>query len=214
MTDIFREVEEDLRRDRALQLWRRYGKFLIAAVVLVIVGTAVGVGWREYQQRQQLHYSAQFAAAMDLVRGERLAEATSALAALGREAGPGYATLARFKEATLKTQAGDAAGAVAVYESLAGDRSIDPLYAGLARLYAVLHRIDEGDPDALASELQPLLAPDNPWRYSARELSALLALRKGDAEAARNDLATLTDDPGAPPGIRSRAAEMLRALES
>jgi len=67
--------------------------------------------------------------------------------------------------------------------------------------------------DALTARLGPLLAADSPWRFSARELSALIALRKGDTEQARASYTALADDPKTPSGARARAAEMLRALK-
>ena len=53
-------------------------------------------------------------------------------------------------------------------------------------------------PDNLASQLARLTAADNPWRYSALELSALAQLRAGETEAARATLTALVDDPRTP----------------
>ncbi len=80
-------------------------------------------------------------------------------------------------------------------------------------LYYVLEMLESGDPADLAKRLEPLLAPKGAWRYSARELVAILALRTGDAGKARENFTALADDPKTPNGIRARAAEMLRALK-
>ena len=42
MSDIFREIDEELRRDNLLKLWQRYGRYVIGVVVLalLIAGTA------------------------------------------------------------------------------------------------------------------------------------------------------------------------------
>ena len=52
MADIFREVEEDIRRDRLQQLWDKYGIYLIGLVVGIIALTSLVVGWRAYTQSQ------------------------------------------------------------------------------------------------------------------------------------------------------------------
>ena len=114
----------------------------------------------------------------------------------------------------MKARTGDRDGALSIYQVMAEDSGIDPLYAGLARLYAVMHQLDSGDPEALSKDLEPLLSENGAWRYSARELAALLALRKGDTEAARTAYTLLADDAKTPPGIRARAAEMLQALKT
>ena len=46
MSDIFQEVDEEVRRERLMQLWKRYGNFVIAAAVIVVLGVG---GWRGYQ---------------------------------------------------------------------------------------------------------------------------------------------------------------------
>lgn len=213
MADIFEEVDEEVRRDKFSQIWAQYGKLIIAGLILLVAGTAGFVGWRHYQLNQQIEYSAQFSAALAQIEAKKDAEAFSGLTALAREAGGGYGVLARFREAALKAHTGDRDGAVAIYREIANDGGVDSLYAGLAQLYAVMHQLDTGDPETLSKDLAPLLAENGAWRYSARELAALLALRKGDTEAARKDYTELADDPKTPAGIRARAAEMLQALK-
>src|SRR5580658_7140009 len=46
VSDIFQEVDEEVRREQLKKLWERYGTYIIAALILVIV--AVG-GWRGYE---------------------------------------------------------------------------------------------------------------------------------------------------------------------
>jgi hypothetical protein len=213
LADIFREVEEDLRRDKATKYWKRYGRYVLAAAVFIVVATASYVGWKEYRQRQQAAYGERFASALALIQDKKQAEALDALAALAADSGAGYGTLARFRAATVKARQGDRAGAAAIYDAVAKDGSVDPLYAELAVLYYVLETLESGDPDGLAKRLEPLLTPTGPWRHSAREMAALLALRKGDAEKARESFTKLADDPKTPAGVRARAAEMLRALK-
>ena len=39
MSDIFREVDEDLRRDQAVDLWKKYGSIFLSIAVLIVAGT-------------------------------------------------------------------------------------------------------------------------------------------------------------------------------
>ena len=213
LADIFREVEEDLRRDKAAEVWKRYGRYILGAAVFIIVATASYVGWKEYRLRQQTAYGERFAAAVSLIQNKKEGEALDALGALAQDAGAGYGTLARFRAAAIKSRQGDRAAAAAIYDAIAKDGGVDALYAGLASLYYVLATLETGDPDDLAKRLAPLLAPESPWRYSARELAALLDLRKGDTAKARENFTKLADDPKTPSGVRARAVEMLRTLK-
>lgn len=213
LADIFQEVDEELRRDKAAEVWARYGRYIVAAAIFVVAATAGYVGWKEYRLQQQTAYGERFAVALSLIQENRTDDALAALEGIAEDAGVGYATLARFRAAAIKAGAGDRSGAAAIYDALAKDDSVDPLYATLADLYYVMNTLETDEADALSARLEPLLAADGPWRFTARELSALLALRKGDTAAAREHYTALADDPKAPSGARARATEMLRALK-
>ena len=119
--------------------------------------------------------------------------------------------LARFREASARRKDGDPAAAVDIYETLAADDSIEPLYRDLAVLLSVMAQADTGDPKALSDRLAPLAA-DGPWRHTAGEYIGLLALRQGDTATARKQFEAIADDSQAPQGARARAAELLQTL--
>lgn len=213
MSDIIREVDEELRREDWEKVWKKYGKFVIAGAVGIVLATAAVVGWKEYDRSQRMAHGDRFAAAVELVENaENPAAAADAMAAYAKDAPDGYRTLARFREAKYRADSGDRAAAIALYDALAADNSVEPLFRDAATLYSVRMQIAEGDRAALTARLEPLMAEANPWRYTARELAAVLALGAGDAEAARQIYAPIADDLNAPQSLRGRAAEMLRAL--
>jgi hypothetical protein len=214
MSEIFREIDEELRRDNLGKLWARYGVYIIGLAVLLVVATAGVVGWREYQARVQRAESVRYAAALELAQKNQLGQAADAFALLAREGGSGQATLARLQEATLRAKAGDEKAAIGAYKSLAQDGAVDPIYRDLATLLAALHELSSAEPKDVIAEVAPLTAQDNPWRPSALEITALAALRAGDKAKARDIYKGLADDLTAPQGLRARAAEMAAALAS
>ncbi len=210
MTDIFREVDEDLRRERYEKLWRRHSKHLIAAAVAIVLGTGGYVAWKQYREAQRLDRGTQYASASDLIERGELG-AAAGFAALA-EGGDGYAALARLQQAAMKAEAGDVAAALDMYEALAADVGVDRAFRDLAVVLIALHTIDTADPAALSARLAPLTAEDHPWRHSALEFTGLLAKRAGDTAKAREAFAKLAADEHAPPALRQRAAELLNAL--
>ncbi len=207
MADVFREVDEAVREDRARALWRRHGVLIVAAAIALVLGTAGYVFWQNYSAGQRQVQTVDLAAALALAREDSAAGA-QALLAVADEAGGGRAMLARLYRAAFLAEAGDRGGAVATYRGVAADGSVPQVWRDLALLMAVLHDLDTDDPAILAAELAPLAEPDNPWRFSAQELSGLLALRDGDRERARALFTRLADDPAAPAAVRDRAAEL------
>ena len=221
MVDIFDEVDEELRAERAQQLLKRYGGVIVAGLVL-IVGAVVGwQGWSWYEARQDRAAAAEYLIAMNLAnataagssetsRGAAIATFSKLATALPE----GYATLARLREAALKADAGDLQGATALWDQVAGDASADPLLRDLANLLWAQHQIDTGDPSLLQARLKALAAPENPWRALAEEQLALLDLRLGKTDQARTSLRRLAQDATAPSGVRGRASGLLSRLGS
>lgn len=212
MAEIFHEVDEDVRRERYGKLWKTYGKYVAGAIVGIVVATVAVVGWRQYQQSQREVEGQRFAAALALAVEGRSADAANAFTELAGDAGGGYGVLARFQAAAALKAAGASDRAVAVYDQIAANGGGGEVLADLASLLAVQTLLDRASASELEQRLEPLLGDDNPWRYSARELAALVALKAGDRDAAREGFAALADDAAAPAGLRARAAEMLAAL--
>ena len=208
MADIFREVDEELSRDRFMALWRRHGRYVIAFAIAVVLGVAGYGGWQDYRDRQLQAAGRAYVQAIDLVVKEDLAGATAAMAEVAARGG-GYGLLARLEEASLKVRAGDRPGAVKIYDALAADESAYRPFRDLATVLSVLVSLDTGDPAALSQKLKPLSAAGQAFRPSALELQGLLALRPGDFKAAKQSFRGLADEAGAPQGMRQRATQIL-----
>jgi hypothetical protein len=212
-TDEFiREVDEAVRQDQWLKLWKQCGNYIVAAALAVVIGTAAGVGWRTWQASERLGEARRYAAAQQLMREDKPAEAALAFAALAEDAGSGYRVLARLREAEAQAEAGDAAAATATLEQLAANDDAEPVYRSLGKLLAAQREFAAAQPTAVLTELEPLVGINDPWRHSALELRALAQMQSGDTAAARQTLDDLLADPLTPPQLGRRAAELLAFL--
>jgi hypothetical protein len=209
--DLFREVDEEVRQDQYLQLWKRYGVYIAGVILAVILITVSVVVWRDLQRGELEANGEKMLAALAVIE-ERPDEALDQLAALGDEGTKGYRLLARLREAALLSARGDARSAVAIYDTVAADTGQEQIYRDLAKLLSVSHGMSIMDRGEIEDRLAPLVGDDNAWRYSARELVATAALASGDTAAAREAFQALVDDAGAPSGVRARGAEMLAIL--
>jgi len=209
--DIFREIDEELRQDKAAELWKKYGNYVVAAAVLIVLLVAGLSWWQQHQHDRQVALGGRFAAAEALVRDSKPADAAAQFAALAQDATPGYATLAKLYEAGIRAQSGDARGAIAIYDQVAGDSSVDRPFRDAATVLGATHAFDLPDTDlaGLSARLEPLVAQRSPYRHSAMELLALIAQKRGDKAKAKEYLTQVADDLEAPQGVRSRAAQLL-----
>jgi hypothetical protein len=211
VSDIFREIDEELRRDNLLALWSRYGRYVIAVVVVALLVAGGIAAWRSHELAERQAQSAQFASALALARAGRTGDAAMVFATIAKEGG-GYAQLAAFEEAGLLAKSGEHAKAAAAYRRIAEDGGISPAFRGLASLLSAMQGGVNADPKTTIARLAPLTADDNPWRPTALELTASAELKLGDKKAALGIYKSLSDDLAAPRDLRARAAEMAAAL--
>ncbi|HXO91345.1 MAG TPA: tetratricopeptide repeat protein [Stellaceae bacterium] len=213
MSDIFREIDEELRRDNLHKLWSRYGRYVIAAAVLVLVVAGAIVAWRDHQLSERRAQSTRYASALALARDGKEADAVKVFETIAQEGG-GYAVLASFEEGAWLAKSGDRKAAIAIYDRIAGARELDSRLRELAVLLSVMQGMAESDPHSTIERLASLTASGNSWRPTALELTAIARFSSGDRSGALDLYKSLADDPTAPSGLRARAAEMAAALGS
>jgi hypothetical protein len=212
--DIFDEVAEDLRADRARAMMRRYGGLLAGAAVLVVIAAGGYEIWASRRATADLAQATRYLAAQRIAAGPAPSRAASLpeLESLARDGDVGYRTLARLRAAGVKAEAGDLPGAVALWNEVSADSAADPLLRDIATLQWATHQIDTASPGDLTLRLAPLMAQGNRLRPMAEELSALLALRQGQTNAALDIYRRLATDTAAPDGLRGRANGLLQRL--
>ena len=210
MSELFDEVDEDVRRDQLKKLWDQYSIYIVAAALLIIA--AVG-GWRGYQYleaKKAAEAGAAFDKAVELSEQNKHAEAEAAFNSLAATAPSGYRMLARLRAAG-EVATHDPQAAVKLYDDISTDRSIGALEQELARIRAAGLLVDTATYPTMLQRLEPSTAPQATFRHTARELLALSAWRANDTTAARRWLDMIANDGETPPGLRSRA-EALQAL--
>ena len=217
MSDIFREVDEEVRRDKAAEFWKKHGSKLIAAAALFIAAVA---GW-QFWQAQQFKDRAAAGAAFEAAIAEANAEKPDSQAALGALAtgkSGSYATLARFRLAselarTAKDEAGRA-NAVSAFDAIAGDATLIAEWRDIARLRAGLLLIDNAPFTEVEKRLSPLISATGAFRHSAREGLALAAWKQGENAKALDALQAIILDSESPQGLRQRAELLLAVVRA
>ena len=203
MGDFIREVDEEYRRDRIMEIWKRYSGVIVGVIILVVAGVG---GWRYWQhlERQQAEAAAvRYEEAVRLAREGKTEEAEQGLETLAKGAPQGYQLLSRFRLAAELGRQNPEEGAKA-YDALAADGSVEPVLQDLARLRAAMLRIDAADPGAVQPALERLASPAGVWRHTARELLGLTALKRGDYDAAGRWFDQIAADRDTPQGLRGR----------
>ena len=210
MSDIFREVDEEVRREQLKKLWDRYGNYVVAAAILLVAAVAAWRAYMWWEAKKAAETGAAFEAATTLAEAGKRSEAEAAFAKIAAGGTAGYRHLARMREAAELAQS-DAKAAIAAYDQIAADRAVGPVLQDLAALRAGALLVDSGALEEAQRRLEPLAANDRTFRHTAREFLVLAAWRAGDATAAKRWFDLIMTDAQTPAATRSRV-EMLMAL--
>lgn len=207
--DVFREVDEDYRRERMIAFWRRYGTAFLALAVVAMIAS---FGYNYYVSREVARKMAEtetFEQLLSNIKPGNEAEAVIALSTYAASAKPAQATLAHFAEAAIRQHMGNDTAAAQVYHQIADGDQASPEMKDLAVVRLGYISVDAAKPEeALAPRLEAIAAKNSPWRYSAREVLALLKAKDGKRDDAAKMLSSLTEDPGAPPDLAQRARSL------
>ena len=200
----FHEVDEAVRKDELKEWWGRWGTVIVAAAVVLVVIVAGLVGWRQYEASQRAAASAAYSAALAKIAQDPAA-ARAEFDKQAASAPEPYRSLAALISAQLREPLDAQATALS---ALAPSLSPAEL-ADLANVIAAFKSVDSAKAEEMIAKLEPLAAPDRPFRLSVRELQAMVAARKGDTKRARELWTEISKDPQVPQGTAQRAAAML-----
>ncbi|MBY0272983.1 MAG: tetratricopeptide repeat protein [Alphaproteobacteria bacterium] len=203
MSDFLRELEEDIQEEKILNLWHKYGNYLIGLALAIIIATAGYTLWRYFHHKGQLRAHASFSSAVKLYNDGKKEEALKAFQGIAQGKG-GYAKLARLYEATLTFNPSE------IYNEMARRNVSDPAFGNLPK---VLLAAREFDNRAALEAIQPLTAPNNAWASLSYELLGFANLKKGDEIAAAKNFIAILKEPYASDSERMRASLMLTQIE-
>ena len=203
MSDIFHEVDEDVRRDKAAEFWRRYQTPIFVIAFLIVAATGAWSYYQDKRQKAAEAANAQYMAAVALAEDGKNAEAAAAFDAIAKDGPKGYAGLARIRAAEVRP---DKTQALAELNAIGEDANVDKLTQEIAMLRAALLVLENGDRDKLERALGPLMTSNGTFRFSAQEWNGLDALVNDDYDEAERVFEQVLNDRDAPQSMRQRAS--------
>ncbi|URD59681.1 tetratricopeptide repeat protein [Sphingomonas sp. KRR8] len=210
---FIREVDENLRRDQAENFVKRYGSWLIAALVLFIVAAGATLWWQEHKRQQAAEHSEQLLAVLNDVAGGRNGKPVQdKLQAIADQSDDEFAALAQMTQGALAQGNGDRAKALAAYMAVAADKGQPQSVRDAALIRQTAVEFDSMKPEDVIARLQPFTEPGNPWFGTAGEMTGAALLKANRKAEAGRLFARIAEDNNVPGGIRSRAQQLASSL--
>ena len=213
MTDLFEEVEDQLRTDRYRQFARKVMPWLLGAAAAALVATLGYWGYDSYRTRQTAEASNQYAAAMDAFGAGDRAQARTLWTEVSKSSSAAYKALSLMHLASYAQEEKKPAEAVALYDAAAKAAS-EPVVGDAARLKSAFALLDTAPLKDLEGRLKPLMEEGRPYRVQAREALAFARLNAGDMAGARGDFVILSQSLDAPQGAQARAQAAISLIDS
>lgn len=207
MSDIFREVDEALRRERLDRIWRGYALFGAVGLAVLVLGFG-GYGW--WQSRADARQEAASSALDDALAKTSPEARLRALESIEGQEGRIYGIFAEFHRAAALSEMDEWREAGDIYTELAQARRVPQPLRDLARLKGGTLLAGRADVEEVISLLAPATDSSGYFRASAREVLALVALQAGEIELARENLQQIADDAQSPGATRVRARALLQ----
>lgn len=204
---FMREVDDAVRQDRLLTFWQRYGRWVLAAIVIGLIAFGGWLYWQHYSKTQSEAVSEQMDSVLTAAAGGGTPDA-KLMETLTKADQPGYRASALLVQAGAASRKGDAKGATALYAAIAADAKLGQPYRDLALIRQTALEFETLKPQQVVDRLKPLAVEGAPWFGSAGELVAVAYMKMGKTDMAGPMFAAMAKDANVPQSIRSRARQM------
>ena len=213
MSETFlREVDENLRRDQMQDFFKRYGTWLIIAVVLFLAASGGFIWWKQHEVKRSAAEVEKLAAIYKDIGSGKVDQAPQQLDELSKSGSKAVRATALFTRAALAIQQNDNKLAISTYKSIADDDGLPKPYRDAALVRQTALEFDQLQPGDVIARLQPLAKPGEPWFGSAGEMTALALVKQGKRQEAGQLYLAIAKDPGVPETIRARAIQVAGSL--
>ena len=211
---FLREVDENLRRDRARDFAKKYGSWLIGALLLFLAASG---GWIYWQYRAQQRHEQQVEKLAEIYAGignpnANLTRSAQQVEEVATEGSAAVRASALFTSAATALEKRDTKSALAKFRQIAEDTDLPQPFRDAALIRQTALEFDSLKPDQVIARLQPLTKPGNPWFGSAGDMTAAALLKQGKRAEAGRLHGAIAKDPTVPDAIRARSVQIASTL--
>jgi hypothetical protein len=223
--DFIHEVNEDVRADKLLKLWRQYSNYFYAFVIAVLVAVGGTSLYKNYRLNQSMAMSDQYSQALELLVKHKYDEGLKALEALEASATQstiGYAVMAKLQRASFflnqqKETDKPSEDALKIYWEISSNTKFPSIYQNIGTYLTAFHSLGQTyesiNKEELLKRLKKMSEKNTTYRLLALELLAHYYSLDGKAAEARKACESVLSDANDPDSsVGERCTALMETL--
>lgn len=207
MSDILRQVDEDLRKDRLLHIWRSYRIYIVGSILIILISLS---GYQYYLSSAQLKNEA---IAEQYINSINLMDKNSSieqLLELDESDNLFINGLAKLKRAELHFATENKEQALEILESISIDESLNQIIRDLALYKYLMIQLDNLDKDLYFEIIDSQDLNVSKFKYLFKELKALKYLVEGDRINSIEIFQSIVLDENSPIDLKTRSEKFIK----
>lgn len=211
---FFREVSEEVKSENLKKIWDKYGLFIIAAMAIVLTAAVSFETFKAWKVKRNQAWADTYSYALNLQNQGKYDESLAILEKMQNANHGIYSDIARLQTSNIMFEQGKTAEALDILEKLVNDKNASSKMRDMSAVKLASYKLDNAPKEEVAALLEPLTTADNSWNNIAKEMLAMLAIREGDIEGARNLYTEILNTENLPEGLKTRVQDMLSILST
>ena len=210
MSDILRQVDEELRQDRLINFWRRYRVYLIVGLILLI-GSVLG-----YQINKSVNQSfyedevEKYISSSDLVDFNQTIENLSKIESSNQLL---ISDIAQIKIAAILMENGKIQESKNTLLEIINEGKTDTILTDLAIYFYLMSSLNDMPIDEINKYLTNNKLENSSFKYLFKETIAIKNLLVGNIELSKEKFDELINDINTPRDIVIRSTKFLDTIE-
>jgi len=210
--NVFREVDEELRRERLEALWNKYGTIVIGAIIVLILGIAGSIWWQNQQVSKRQAAGDQYIQALRDVAKSDTDKADEKFKVLIENSPNGYEIMSRLHLAANLASKGQTGEAEILYKKVTLNPSADKILRDYAKLNLAILKLENATYEETSKALGEFTKAGAIWQNTANEVVALAAFKEGKYDSAKTRFSDILTNKSTPSALKRRAQVMMDVI--
>ena len=210
MSDILRQVDEDLRKDRLLKIWRSYRIHIVGSILAILIFLSGYQYYLSSTQSKNERIVEQYINSINSINSMDINDSIEKLLELNESENPFIKGLSQLKRAELYFVTENKEQAIELLEEISVDESLNQIIRDLALYKYLMIQLDTLDKEIYFKIIDSQDLNVSKFKYLFKELKALKYLIEGDRINSLEIFESIISDESSPIDLKTRSEKFIK----